>query len=134
MLNLQIVFSEPAPCMGELKSMIRAWLFGMGPLDFEKTKSICILGPPGCGKKHIIYGLIAELGAVVFNLSSEVIAKYKDNLPYFVQLVTKMAATLQPSVLLIDEAHKPFMKKPKEKKKKKKKKQNHENDQVLQHA
>lgn len=83
----------------------------MGPVDLPKTKSICMLGPSGCGKKHIIYALAAELGAVVFNLSSDVVAKYKDDMPYFVHLVTKMASVLQPSVLFIDEAHKTFIKK-----------------------
>lgn len=83
----------------------------MGPLDFEKTKSICLLGPPGCGKKHIIYAVAAELGAVVFNLSSEVVCKYRENMPYFVHFVTKMAKILQPVVLFIDGAHKPFIKK-----------------------
>lgn len=96
--------------MGELKTTIRSWIFGMGPLDFEKVKSICLIGPPGCGKKHIIYAVAAEIGAVVFNLSRGIASKYKDNMPYFVQLVTKMATILQPTVLFINGAHKPFIK------------------------
>lgn len=104
-------FSDPAPCLGELKSTIRSWVFGMGPLKLNKSKSICLIGPPGSGKKHIIYALIAELGAVVFNLSSDVVLKYQDNMAYFVHLVDKMAKILQPVVLFIDEAHKPFIKK-----------------------
>lgn len=83
----------------------------MGPLDLEKVKSICLLGPPGCGKKHIVYAVAAEAGAVVFNLSSEVVHQYKDNMPYFVHLVTKMAKILQPAIIFIDGAHKPFIKK-----------------------
>lgn len=83
----------------------------MGPLNVEKAKSICLLGPPGCGKKHIVYAVAAEIGAVVFNLNSDVVYKYKENMPYFVHLVTKMATMLQPTVLFIDGAHKPFIKK-----------------------
>lgn len=83
----------------------------MGSLDVDKAKSICLSGPPGCGKKHIIYAVANELGAVVLNLSSDVVCKFEDNMPYFVHLVTKMARNLQPCVLFIDEAHKPFIKK-----------------------
>lgn len=109
--QLKTISSDPTPCLGELQATIRSWILGMGPLDLEKTKSICFLGPPGCGKKHIIYAVVAELDAIVFDLSTEAINKYKDDMPYLMHLVSKMAKILQPAVLFINGAHKPFIKK-----------------------
>lgn len=102
---------DPSPCLGELKNTIRSWILGMGPLNVDKIKSICITGPPGCGKKHIVWALADELNAVIFNLTPEIVAKYKDNLKYFLHLVNKMSRILQPTILFIDGAHKPFIKK-----------------------
>lgn len=73
LLEKQNFLSDVMPCLGELKTTIRSWVIGMGPLELEKVKSICLLGPPGCGKKHIIYAVAAEIGAVVFNLNSDVV-------------------------------------------------------------
>lgn len=105
------MFRNPLHGIREISGAIRAWVIGMGPLEFEKLKSICLVGPPGSGKKHIVYALAAEVGAVIFNLSTEIVVKYKNQMPYFVNLVKKMARILQPTILFIGGAHKPFIKK-----------------------
>lgn len=48
--------------MGEVKDILRTWTIGMGPLNIQKPKSICIAGPPGSGKKFLVYALATEIG------------------------------------------------------------------------
>lgn len=55
-------FSTPPHNLGEIKHLLREWTFGLGDINVPKVRSICIAGPPGCGKKLMAYGLIRELG------------------------------------------------------------------------
>lgn len=48
--------------MGEVIDILRSWTLGMGPLNITKPKSICIAGPPGCGKKFIVNALATDIG------------------------------------------------------------------------
>lgn len=53
---------DPSHCMGEVKNILRTWCLGMGALNVKKARSICIAGPPGCGKKLLAYALCKEMG------------------------------------------------------------------------
>lgn len=48
--------------MGEVKDILRSWTIGMGPLKINKPKSICIAGPPGCGKKFLVHAIATDIG------------------------------------------------------------------------
>lgn len=62
------------------------------------------------GKKYLAYAICSETNSVLFDLSPDKIAPIED-MKYFINLVTQMSRILQPSVLFINGAHKPFYKK-----------------------
>lgn len=68
------------------------------------------MGPPKCGKKFLVDALCSEMDAVVFDLSAKNIAPV-ENMKYFLNFVNSMARKLQPTVLFINDCHKPFIKK-----------------------
>lgn len=86
----------------------------MGSLDLAKPKSICLAGPALSGKKCLVRAICSETSSVLFDLSPEKLAPIED-MKHFVNLVTQMARVLEPTILFINGAHKPFYKKvPKE--------------------
>ncbi|KAG4065986.1 hypothetical protein HA402_001233 [Bradysia odoriphaga] len=101
----------PSHSLGEVKYLLRQWTFGLGDISVPKVRSICIAGPPGCGKKLLANGLIRELGAVLFNISPDVVVQFQDKIKKFVDDLTKLSKILAPSVLFINNAHYPFLKK-----------------------
>lgn len=71
-------------------------------------------GPPGCGKKMLVHAVCTELGAMLFDLTpANIVGKYpgKTGLIMLIHLVMKVSRLLQPSVIWMDEADKPFVKK-----------------------
>lgn len=100
-----------APHYGDIKNLLRMLLLGMGPIDsLPKIKSLCICGPPKCGKKLLVEALCSEMDAVVFDLSAKIV-KHLDDLSTTLSLVMQVAKKLQPSVIFVDGAHKPFIRK-----------------------
>lgn len=95
---------------GEIKYLLRSFIQGMGQVQLPKPKSIGIIGPPKTGKKLLVEIICSELDAVMFDISPENVYKFQD-INYFLHLITKMSRILQPSILFIDGAHKPFYKK-----------------------
>ncbi|CAL7939548.1 unnamed protein product [Xylocopa violacea] len=78
------------------------------------VRSVLIAGPRGSGKKMLVNAICTELGATLFDITPANIAgKYpgKLGLIMLVHLVSKVARLLQPSVIFIDGAEKPFVKK-----------------------
>ncbi|XP_065079476.1 dynein regulatory complex protein 11 [Ochlerotatus camptorhynchus] len=103
---------DPPAAMGEVRDIIRTWLFGMGPLVISKPKSFCLLGPRGYGKTMLVESICSETDAVLFDLSVETVAPVAAaQIPLLLHTVLKMARILQPTVICIDEAHKLFYKK-----------------------
>lgn len=100
---------NPVTHYGDIRDSLRSMVLGMGPLDLPKVKSICIAGPPRCGKKLLVEALCSEMEAVMFDLSSQNLKPITD-MAEFVSFVMQMAKKLQPSVIFIDGAHKPFIK------------------------
>lgn len=71
-------------------------------------------GPPGSGKKMLVHAVCNELGAMLFDLTpANIVGKYpgKTGLIMLIHLVMKVSRLLQPSVIWMDEADKPFVKK-----------------------
>lgn len=73
-----------------------------------------ITGPRKCGKKMIAHIIANEVGATLFDLSAaNIVGKYpgKDGLKMLMHLVSKVGKALQPTVILINDCHKQFVKK-----------------------
>lgn len=98
------------PFYGEIRDALRACILGMGPLALPKPKSVCIAGPNNCGKKMLVEALASEMDAVILDLSPAKLITVED-MPFFVEMILQMAKKLQPTILFIDGAHKPFYKK-----------------------
>jgi IQ and AAA domain-containing protein len=108
MRNLNL--SSWTPHYGDLKNLIKTLLLGMGSIqNLPKINSLCICGPEKCGKKLLVEALCNEMDAVVFDLSSKIV-KQLDDLNTTLSLVIQVAKKLQPSVIFVDGAHKPFIK------------------------
>jgi IQ and AAA domain-containing protein len=73
-------------------------------------KSLCVIGPNKCGKKILTEAICNEMDAVIFDISPRNVAHIED-MPQFLNLVMEMARKFQPSVILLDGAHKPFIRK-----------------------
>lgn len=77
-------------------------------------KSVLLAGPKGSGKDMLVDAVCTEAGAVLFDLTpSNIVGKYpgKTGLIMLIHLVTKVARLLQPAVIYMDCAERPFVKK-----------------------
>ncbi|XP_069677027.1 dynein regulatory complex protein 11-like [Periplaneta americana] len=110
---------RPIQALGDIRNLVAQYcIIPVGSPQVHQLapliKSVCILGPQGCGKSMLANAVCSELGAVLFDLSPENIAgKYegKAGLQMLVHLINKMSRLLQPSVILVDGAEKTFYKK-----------------------
>lgn len=78
------------------------------------TRSILLAGSRGCGKDLLVRAICTEMGAVLFDLTpANIVGKYpgKSGLTMLLHLVNKVSRLLQPSIIYMDSAEKPFMKK-----------------------
>lgn len=78
------------------------------------VRSMLITGPKGSGKKALVHAICTEVGAILFDLTpANIVGKYpgKTGLIMLMHLVTKVSRLLQPSIIFMDDAEKPFMKK-----------------------
>ncbi|XP_061393695.1 dynein regulatory complex protein 11-like [Musca vetustissima] len=77
-------------------------------------RSILLVGPKGSGKKTLLHAICTEVGAVLFDLTpANIVGKYpgKSGLIMLIHLVLKVSRLLQPAVIYMGDAEKPFMKK-----------------------
>lgn len=77
-------------------------------------RSVIIAGPKASGKRSLVYSICHEVGAVLFDLTpANIVGKYpgKSGLIMLMHLVLKVSRLLQPSVIFMDNAEAPFMKK-----------------------
>ncbi|XP_030757322.1 IQ and AAA domain-containing protein 1-like [Sitophilus oryzae] len=77
-------------------------------------KSLILAGPKGSGKDMLVHAVCNEAGAVLFDLTpSNIVGKYpgKSGLIMLIHLVVKVSRLLQPSVIYMDNAERPFVKK-----------------------
>ncbi|CAD7081244.1 unnamed protein product [Hermetia illucens] len=106
-----IYMQDPPPGHGEIKSVIREAIIGMGPLDVSKAKSILIAGAPNSGKQFLVQAIASEVGAIVFDISPENVVQFEANMKYFLHLINKMSRALQPTILYINQCERLFWKK-----------------------
>lgn len=102
---------DPHPGGVEMKQLLRLHFFGMGPFDIDKPKAICLAGPAGSGKMLLVHAMASEIDAVILHLTADTIRPFQDDIPRFIDVIKKMAKHLEPSIIHVDGAHKPFAKK-----------------------
>ncbi|GLH14336.1 Spastin [Gryllus bimaculatus] len=117
--DLRQLGKDPLPCLGDLRQVILEYcvlplgsntIHQMAPL----VKSLLITGSHGSGKDMLVHAICTEIGAVLFDLSpANIVGKYpgKSGLIMLVHLVNKVSRLLQPAIIYMDGAEKPFMKK-----------------------
>ncbi|XP_017777581.1 PREDICTED: IQ and AAA domain-containing protein 1 [Nicrophorus vespilloides] len=77
-------------------------------------KSLLLAGSEGSGKDFLVHAICNEIGATLFDLTpANIVGKYpgKSGLIMLLHLVMKVARLMQPSIIFMDNAEKPFMKK-----------------------
>lgn len=110
---------EPMPSLTDVRHL--ASLYGILHLGSEAVhqsaplvKSLLITGPRGCGKKMLAHIIANEVGATMFDFSpANLVGKYpgKDGLKMLMHLLSKVGKALQPTVILINNCEKQFVKK-----------------------
>ncbi|XP_028031398.1 dynein regulatory complex protein 11 [Bombyx mandarina] len=110
---------EATPCLGDIRQLIKEYC--ILPLGSEQVRSqaplvrsVLLTGPAGSGKKFLLKAICSEVGGTLFDLTpANIVGKYpgKSGLIMLIHLVMKVSRLLQPSVIWMDEAEKPFVKK-----------------------
>ncbi|XP_034250065.1 dynein regulatory complex protein 11 [Thrips palmi] len=110
---------DPLPSLGDVRQAVLEYcvlplgspaIHAMSPL----VRSVLLAGPAGSGKRTLVHAVCTETGSVLFDLSAaNIVGKYpgKAGLVMLVHLVSKVSRLLQPSVIFMDCAEKPFLKK-----------------------
>lgn len=78
------------------------------------VRAVLITGPKGTGKKALVHAICTEVGGILFDLTpANIVGKYpgKSGLIMLMHLVQKVSRLLQPSIIFMDDAEKPFVKK-----------------------
>ncbi|XP_066140976.1 IQ and AAA domain-containing protein 1-like [Euwallacea fornicatus] len=77
-------------------------------------KSVFLAGPSGSGKDMLVQAICNETGAVLFDLTpANIVGKYpgKSGLIMLIHLIVKVSKLLQPSIIYMGNAERPFVKK-----------------------
>ncbi|XP_053974320.1 dynein regulatory complex protein 11 isoform X1 [Hylaeus volcanicus] len=110
---------DPLPALGDIRQLIAEYcILPLGNSTLREltplVRSVLIAGPHGSGKKMLVNAICTELGATLFDITpANIVGKYpgKSGLIMLIHLVSKMSRLLQPSVIFMDCAEKPFVKK-----------------------
>ncbi|KAF7991336.1 hypothetical protein HCN44_002898 [Aphidius gifuensis] len=110
---------NPLPAIGDIKQIIAEYcILPIGSEYIRQlsplVRSVLIAGPHGSGKKMLVNAICTELGATLFDITpSNIAGKYpgKSGLVMLLHLISKLSRILQPSVIFMDNAEKPFVKK-----------------------
>ncbi|XP_076620749.1 dynein regulatory complex protein 11 [Colletes latitarsis] len=117
--NLRERGKDPLPALGDIRQLIAEYcILPLGNSTLREltplVRSVLIAGPHGSGKKMLVNAICTELGATLFDISpANIVGKYpgKSGLIMLIHLVSKMSRLLQPSIIFMDSAEKPFVKK-----------------------
>ncbi|XP_006618831.1 dynein regulatory complex protein 11 isoform X2 [Apis dorsata] len=117
--NLKEKKIESLPTFGDIKQLIAEYcILPLGDNTLRELtpliRSVLIAGPHGSGKKMLVNAICTELGATLFDITPANIAgKYpgKSGLIMLMHLISKVSRLLQPSVIFMEGAEKPFVKK-----------------------
>ncbi|XP_013111393.2 dynein regulatory complex protein 11 [Stomoxys calcitrans] len=107
------------PSPGDIRQLLIEYcILPLGSEQIHNTcpliRSVLFTGPKGSGKKALLHAICTEVGAVLFDLTpANIVGKYpgKSGLIMLIHLVLKVSRLLQPAVIFMDDAEKPFMKK-----------------------
>ncbi|KAJ6642794.1 Dynein regulatory complex protein 11 [Pseudolycoriella hygida] len=107
------------PTPGDIRQIITEYcILPLGSDAIRKfapcIRSVLIAGPKGSGKKMLVCAMCHEVGGILFDLTpANIVGKYpgKSGLVMLMHLVIKVSRLLQPAVIFMDDAEKPFMKK-----------------------
>ncbi|XP_014228258.1 IQ and AAA domain-containing protein 1 [Trichogramma pretiosum] len=110
---------DPLPAIGDIRQLIREYcILPLGSELVRETtplvRSVLLAGPRGSGKRMLVNAVCHELGATLFDLTPANLAgKYpgKSGLVMLLHLISKVSRLLQPSVIFMEGAEKPFVKK-----------------------
>ncbi|XP_022236929.1 IQ and AAA domain-containing protein 1-like, partial [Limulus polyphemus] len=110
---------DPIPTPADARRVVKEYcILPLGSANVHEkaplVRSVLLVGPPGTGKKMLVHSICTETGATLFDLTATNIAgKYpgKGGLNMLIHLVNKVARKVQPSVILLRNAEKTFMKK-----------------------
>ncbi|XP_020283087.1 IQ and AAA domain-containing protein 1 [Pseudomyrmex gracilis] len=110
---------DPLPVIGDIRQLIAEYcILPLGNQVLREltplVRSVLIAGPRSNGKKFLVNAICTELGATLFDITPANIAgKYpgKSGLIMLIHLISKVSRLLQPSVIFMDDAEKPFVKK-----------------------
>ncbi|CAH0546409.1 unnamed protein product [Brassicogethes aeneus] len=110
---------DPPIDLGDLRQIVNEYciLPLLTPQLHQSTphiKSVLLAGPKGSGKDMLVHAICNEAGAMLFDLTpSNIVGKYpgKSGLIMLIHLVVKVSRLLQPSVIYMDNAERPFVKK-----------------------
>ncbi|XP_033194147.1 dynein regulatory complex protein 11 [Bombus vancouverensis nearcticus] len=117
--NLREKRKDPLPALGDIRQLIAEYcILPLGNNTLRELtpliRSVLIAGPHGSGKKMLVNAICTELGATLFDITPANIAgKYpgKSGLIMLMHLILKVSRLLQPSVIFMEGAEKPFVKK-----------------------
>ncbi|XP_075146333.1 dynein regulatory complex protein 11 [Haematobia irritans] len=107
------------PSPGDIRQLLVEYcILPLGSEQIHNTcpliRSVLLAGPKGSGKKALLHAICTEVGAVLFDLTpANIVGKYpgKSGLIMLIHLVLKVSRLLQPAVIYMGDAEKPFMKK-----------------------
>lgn len=110
---------DPPVALGDIRQIIKEYcIVPLLSSHLHQTtphiKSVLLTGYKGSGKDMLIQAICTEAGAVLFDLTpSNIVGKYpgKSGLIMLIHLVLKVSRLLQPSVIYMDSAERPFVKK-----------------------
>ncbi|KOC60061.1 IQ and AAA domain-containing protein 1 [Habropoda laboriosa] len=117
--NLREKGKDHLPTLGDIRQLIAEYcILPLGNSTLREltplVRSVLIAGPHGSGKKMLVNAICTELGATLFDITPANIAgKYpgKSGVIMLIHLISKVSRLLQPSVIFMDGAEKPFVKK-----------------------
>ncbi|KAJ8924583.1 hypothetical protein NQ315_000733 [Exocentrus adspersus] len=110
---------EPPVFLGDIRQVVNEYcILPLLTSHLHETtphvKSVLVAGPKGSGKDMLVQAICTEVGATLFDLTpANIVGKYpgKSGLIMLLHLVVKVSRLLQPSIIYMDCAERPFVKK-----------------------
>ncbi|XP_076235071.1 IQ and AAA domain-containing protein 1-like [Calliopsis andreniformis] len=104
--------------LGEIKQVIMEYcVLPLSSKEIHKIapliRSVCICGLARCGKSFLVNAICSEVGALMFDMTPSILAgQYtgRKNEKKLINMISKVARELAPSVIFIDNGEKPWVK------------------------